>query len=99
MTLQKENAPSLSSIARSAGLWICGRVRSWKIYYEQEKERKQQETKNGDDEVFLPPASPFNSPNGANPNDENGRPTKSVKDSKQDKNNSLTGKQPKPSSK
>lgn len=67
--------------------------------YEQELERKKQEKKKGDDEVFMPPTNPFNSPINTNPNAENGRPTTDVKNSKQDKNNSGTGKQPKPSTK
>jgi hypothetical protein len=67
--------------------------------YEQEKERKQKEKESGDNEIFMPPVNPFTSPFGGDSNNDSGRPTKSIKDSKQDKNNSLTSKQPKPSMK
>ncbi|MGE5438093.1 MAG: hypothetical protein ACM3O3_12845 [Syntrophothermus sp.] len=67
--------------------------------YEQEKERKQQEIKDGDNEIFITPTNPFTSPfQGNTPgNNEGGRPEKDIKDSKQDKNNSKSGANPKPS--
>jgi hypothetical protein len=68
--------------------------------YEQERERKQNESDKSDDEVFIPPSSPFNSNQNDIKDNESGRPSKDIKDSKQDKNNSGTGnKQPKPSTK
>jgi hypothetical protein len=65
--------------------------------YEQEKERRQQESKSGDNEIFTPPTNPFGGQPGDSENKDGGRPEKDIKDSKQDKNNSKTGSQPKPS--
>jgi hypothetical protein len=67
--------------------------------YDQEKERKQKENETNENEIFVIPTNPFTTGSGTTPPTEGGRPPVSTKDSKQDKNNSNTSKQPKPSSK
>lgn len=61
---------------------------------DQEFERRTAESEEID-EVMVPPANPNTL--SSNPDDEGGRPTKPVGKSKQDKNNSKTSAQPKPS--
>jgi hypothetical protein len=69
--------------------------------YEQELERKKTEKSSGEAEVFQPPVNPHTMPSNPNGNfdDKGGRPKKDLKDLKDDKNKSDTGKQPKPSDK
>jgi len=68
---------------------------------EQEYERRKAEKKRDFENVFIPPPNSNTMANNlGNPNDPNakpGAPEKKVKDSKQDKNNSDSGKNPKPS--
>ena len=89
--------------AEAFSLWQSGclsrktLLEKYDYNYDQEKERKENEK--DDETVFKIPVNPFT----ANGNDSNsgdtGRPTKNVKDLKRDKNQSDTGKQPKPSNK
>lgn len=65
--------------------------------YDQEKERKEKEK--DDEKVFTIPVNPHTSSGDNNNDDSTGRPTKNTKDLKRDKNQSDTGKQPKPSNK
>lgn len=67
--------------------------------YDQEYERKSNEIKNADDEVFLSPTNPFGAMPSSDGESTSGRPKVDTKNSKQDKNNSKTTAQPKPSAK
>jgi len=62
--------------------------------YEQEKERKSNEFTSGDELIFYPPTSPFHS---SNITSTDTKPEKPLNELKQDKNNSKTSAQPKPS--
>ena len=63
--------------------------------YQQERDRKEQEEKDGDSEIFLPPVNPNTL--SSNPDDEGGNPGKDDKSRKSDKSKSASGKAPKPS--
>lgn len=66
--------------------------------YEQELERKTKEQTSGESNIFVPPINPYSAPASSGTGDsESGRPTKGVTDMKQDKNNSKSGANPKPS--
>lgn len=65
--------------------------------YDQEKERKEKEK--DDEKIFTIPINPFTTSGDGSNDNNNGRPAKNTKNLKRDKNQSDTGKQPKPSNK
>ncbi|MDI3478756.1 MAG: hypothetical protein PWQ59_2281 [Thermoanaerobacterium sp.] len=65
--------------------------------YQQEKDRKEQEKKNNDAEVFIPPINPNTMSSNPIVDNEGGRPEIKNNQRTSDKNKSETGKQPKPS--
>jgi hypothetical protein len=65
-----------------------------KLDYQQERDRKEQEKKDGDDEIFLPPQNPFNQTGDPG---EPGNPGLDDKSRTSDKSKSASGKNPKPS--
>lgn len=67
----------------------------YSLDHEQELERKKEEQKEGYSDIFSPPSNPFTQSKNSDPESKPGAPVKDIKDSKTDKNNSVSN--PKPS--